>query len=578
MMRDAWQTIVNCLEKENVEYVFGLPGSASMFFDALYDSDKITTILPREQVDGAFMAAAYSQANGKHGVCYGGPGPGFTNLLSGILEANATCTPLIVISGSASTNITGNPAFQEVPQLEMAKQITKWAIRITDPERVTWAMQRAFSISKSGKPGPVYIEIPGNIGKQKCEVKKYNTSDCYYKHKPEKSKLYQALNLLKESKKPLLICGGGTNISQAYNEVNILMNEYNIPVMTSNSGRGIVKEDNLLALGLTGLYFTELGRGIYNDSDLLITVGTKNEQFETGDWEMLPDKAKYIHIDIDPNQFNRNIITDIQIAGDAKLVLEDLIKVLEKELDNKTLSIWKKRSEKIKKLKIEETEKIEKEYNNEFKKENSNYIKSKWVVYNLNKVFGDNTVLVNENGSQDLWSYYADYYKILNEGDSITPGNQTCMGFGVSGAIGVKLAKPEKNVVCVTGDGAFQMHMRELPTAVQYNAPITYIVLDNEELGWIKFGQKINNKRYIASEFKAQPDFAKIASACNCYGENIKNNSDVIPALKRALKKNKEGIPAVLSFKVDGNSYPQGFLNYYKEVRGYNIPDYISKN
>ncbi len=185
------------------------------------------------------------------------------------------------------------------------------------------------------------------------------------------------------------------------------------------------------------------------------------------------------------------------------------------------------------------------------------------MLYEINQVFGRNTVLVHENGSQDLWSYYSPYYKVLDLNAVVAPGEQTCMGMGVSGAIGAKLARPDKKVVCITGDGAFQMHNQELPTAVQYNAPVTWVVLDNRSLGWIKFGQRRLGGRYIATDFEAQPDFVQLAQACGCYAEGIDKPAEVRGALKRALRANEAGHPAVLVFGVDGWQFSEGFYAFY---------------
>ena len=188
------------------------------------------------------------------------------------------------------------------------------------------------------------------------------------------------------------------------------------------------------------------------------------------------------------------------------------------------------------------------------------------MIRELNEVYGKDTILVNENGSQDLWSYYYPYYKVLDNNACVAPGEQTCMGLGVAGAIGAKLAVPEKKVVCVTGDGAFQMFMKELPTAVQHQAPVTYVVLNNFSLGWIKFNQKRRGERFIASDFSIQPDFVKVAEASKCYGERVERPGDIRSALERALKANLEGTPAVVEFIVDGWDFAPGFKRFYERL------------
>ncbi len=242
--------------------------------------------------------------------------------------------------------------------------------------------------------------------------------------------------------------------------------------------------------------------------------------------------------------------------GDAKLVLADMLALL-KEGER---AEWRARGENLAEAKSAYEAEVAKE-----SQTGETPLKTKRVLYELNQVFGKNTVLVHENGSQDLWSYYSPYYKVLDLNSVVAPGEQTCMGMGVAGAIGAKLALPDKKVVCITGDGAFQMHYQELPTAVQHHAPVTWVVLDNRSLGWTKYGQKRLGERYISVDFATQPDFVQLARACSCYGERVERPDDVRGALERALRANDDGTPAVLAFDVDPWDFSEGFRAYYKD-------------
>jgi len=293
-------------------------------------------------------------------------------------------------------------------------------------------------------------------------------------------------------------------------------------------------------------------------------MGTRNEEFQTAAWSYFPKGAKYVQIDIDPAEIGRNWIPDVAIVGDAKLVLRDLIAFSQEKTSRKKLEEMP-RIRKLLEAKNNLQAEIEAECNT-----STLPIKTKLVIRELNKIFGRDTILVNENGSQDLWSYYWPYYQVLNLGDCVPPGEQTCMGLGVAGAIGAKLAKPEKKVVCTTGDGAFQMFMKELPTAVQYQAPVTWIVLNNFSLGWPKLHQKAMGERYIATDFEVSPDYAKIAEANKCMGRRIERPSEIRAALKDALKANKEDVPAVLDFIVDPWDFPDGFKDFHR-IRGTEI-------
>jgi acetolactate synthase-1/2/3 large subunit len=554
--KNCWEMIVSALEAEEVEYVFGMPGSSKLLYDAMYESKKVRPVHAREQSSGVFMAIGYSRVSGKHGVCYGGPGPGMTNMISGMMEAYATCTPLIILSATASTQTRGLPAFQEADQLEMARAVTKWAVRVDSPSRIPWAIRRAFAVSMNGKPGPVYLEIPSDISVAKVAMPDYVRAEYPIRCAGDPERVEQAVELILNSKRPVLFCGGGTILSRAFDQVRAIVDQYRIPIATSASGRGIISENHPLAIGLTGVYSTEFTRQIISEADLLISVGTRNEQFETANWSCLPPGCRLIHIDIDPFEISRNWLPDVAVVGDAALVLAEINSRLA-EVENSS-DTWRTRADVIVEAKEAFCVKVDEECRTD-----SIPIRSKRVVREVNRVFGDNTILVNENGSQDLWSYHFPYYRVADEGCCVPPGAQTCMGFGVAAAIGAKLAKQDRNVVCITGDGAFQMYMRELGTARQHDAPITYVILNNSCLGWIKVLQQRMGERYVCSSFDPSPDFAKIASAYECYGENVYKPSDIKPALRRALDANRHGIPAAVSFTVDWTEVPSGFNYYY---------------
>ena len=555
---NAWQAIVEALKAERIEYVFGLPGG-DLFYDALYDNPEVKPILVREESSGVFMAMAYARMTGKPGVCYASSGPGVANLVPGIMEAESACVPIIAIAGASSTANAGMGAFQEADHISIIKPITRWAERVTDPERVPWIMRRAFSISANGKPGPVFVDIPKDVGKIDTDVPDYVPAIYPLRTSGDPYAIADAVALLMESKRPLIVAGGGSLYSRAYKQVVQLAELMNIPVMTTPCGRSIIPEDHPLAFGQVGLYFSKLGEQAYGSADLLITIGSRNEDFQSGVQFFFPKGARYIQIDIDPHEIGRNWIPDVPIVGDASMVLNDLIACIKDNIsDDKKENSWTQGLLKSK-------EKYEEEVKSECMTDEIP-IKTKRVIWELNHVFGRDTILVNENGSQDLWSYYHPYYKVLDINSCISPGEQTCMGFGVAGAIGAKLAQPSKKVVCTTGDGAFQMFMKELPTALQYNAPVTYVVLNNFSLGWTKFGQRQRGDRFIATDFKVQPDFTKIAEANGCYGLKIELPSNIRPALERALKANAEGKPAVLDFIVDGWDFAPGFINYYRRL------------
>ncbi len=558
---NVWQGIVSALKAEKTEYVFGLPGG-ELFYDALYDASEIKTVLVREESAGPFMAMGYARISGRPGVCFAPSGPGVANLVPGILEAHSACLPVIAIGCSSKRANAGMGAFQEVDQVAILKPITKWSERVTEPDRTSWVMRRAFSLATQGRPGPVYVDIPRDTGAQEAAASRYLPVVYPLRTAADPQKIKEATALLLKSRRPVLVAGGGAVSSRAFEEVRRFVELLRLPLLTTPCGRGILSEEHPMAFGLVGLYFSEIGEKVYGEADLLMTLGSRNEDFQSGEQRFFPEKAKYIQVDLDPEEMGRNWVPDVALVGDIKLVLQALLRELQR-------AGLKKAEPNPRMAKLLQTKEA---YESRVKKEclsdTSIPLKTKRIVRELYEVFGKDTILVNENGSQDLWSYYWPYYKVGNINSCVAPGEQTCMGGGCSAAIGAKLAMPEKDVVCTTGDGAFQMFMKELATAAQHKAPVTYVVLNNFSLGWIKFAQRNRGNRFISTDYKVQPDFVQIAQANQCHGERIERPEDIRPALERALKATREGSPAVLDFLVDGWDFAAGFERFYQRLSG----------
>ena len=542
---NAWEAIGNMVRSQGVDFVFGLGDT-----DLLLYAEKVPGLTPinvRYEGSAPFMAMAYSRLSGQPGVCNGSPGPGLANLVPGVLEAYSGCVPLVVVCPAVSQKTAGMGEFQECDQLGMMAPITKWSARVPRPERIPWFINRAFSVAMNGQPGPVYLEIPYDVGgtfnHELVEVgqPKYVTAK-RIRMAGDPGLINEAADLLLKAERAVAVAGNGAVYSGASAEFREFIELLGIPFLTTPGGRGILSEDHPLALGLTGLYRTKVGKEIYSDATLIATIGTRNESFQTHRFRDFPEGAKFIQIDISPFEIGRNWIPDVGIVGDAKIVLRQLIDAIKKKAGaGKDFEQMPRVREIIRAKKEFETE-VEAECLAE-----TTPIPAKRIVHELSQVFGKNTVLVNENGSQDCWCYCFPYYKLQEGSECVPVAEQTCMGMGVVGAIAAKLTKPEKNVVCVTGDGAFQMYMKELPTAAQYKVGCTWVVLNNSALGWVKASQRKKEGRDTAT-FKVQPDFVKWAEACNCHGRRIETPSEIRPALKEALKVNREGIPAVLDF------------------------------
>jgi acetolactate synthase-1/2/3 large subunit len=554
--------IVDALRKEKTKFLFGLPGHPAALYDSLYDAGEIEAVLVRHETSGVFMAMAYAKITRQPGVCFGSPGPGVANLVPGVLEAESGCTPLVVLGSSVGTVNEGKGAFQETPQVDMLRPITKWTFRLPSADRAAWAVRRAFSIASNGKPGPVYIDVPFDVGTSHTSETDYTPSDRPIRVRPEFERVKEAAELILGSERPVIVAGGGAHASGCSEELISLSELLGIPILTTPCGRGVIPESHPLALGLVGLYRTRVGRSAYQGADLIVSLGSRNEEFQTAAWGYYPEGARFVQVDIDPCEIGRNWIPDVALVGDVKLTLLDLMAVVSERMRRRPLEEMPRVRE-IVAAKEAFLQEVEAECS-----DTSVPLKTKRIVHEANRIFGGGTVLVNENGSQDLWSYYYPYYRVLDLDGCVAPAEQTCMGFGVAGAIGAKLAAPDRKVICTTGDGAFQMFMKELPTAVQYDAPVTWIVLNNYSLGWIKLHEKAAGGRYIAVDFESQPDFAAIAEASSCYGQQVTDPGDIRSALENALKKNLDGVPAVLDFVVDPWDFPEGFKEFQPDVFG----------
>jgi acetolactate synthase-1/2/3 large subunit len=544
---NAWEAILHMIKAQGTDYIFGLGDIALQLYAEKVPG--IHSVRVRYEGSAPFMAMAYARLTGKPGVCGASAGPGTANLVPGVLEAYSGCVPLVVICQSISRKTEGMADFQETDQLGMMRPITKWSARVPYAERLPWFIHRAFSIAMNGQPGPVYLEVPYDVsGVSKYELVDVIVPDYVPAKKircaADPELVSDAVELLLKAKRPVAIVGNGAVWSGASEEIKELVELLGMPFITTPGGRGILPETHPLALGVCGLYRTKVGKAFYSDADLLFSIGSRNEAFQTHSWKDFPKGARFIQLDIAPFEIGRNWMPDIGIMGDVKLSLQQINELL------KGFRKGRKHYTDLPRVKelMSAKEAFEREVAMECRAE-AKPILAKRAVHELSETFSENTVLVNENGAQDSWSYCFPYYTVKEGSVCVPVAEETCMGMGVVGAIAAKLVAPDKKVVCVTGDGAFQMYMKELPTAVQYKVGCTWMVLNNSALGWVKHNQR-ENAGWDSTTFLAQPDFIKWAEACQCYGRRVENAAEIKPALEEALGMNKKGIPAVIDIAV----------------------------
>ena len=559
--RTPWAAVVEALAAEGVDLAFGLPGNPLHFVGDLAHAPEVRPILVRHEASGAFMAYAYARVTGKAGVCFASPGPGSANLASGLLEAFSGCQPVIALANGTPTRTEGMGAFQELDSVAFFRPITKWAVRPTDPEKVPWVMQRAFSLARGGRPGPVFIDLPGDMALREASIEPYRSPGPPVRVRPDAGAVSAAARELARAERPVLVAGNGCMLAGAGPALRRLAELVGAPVLTTPGGRGSIPEDHPLALGQVGLYFTRPGKAYYDSADLLVTVGSRMEEFQSGDWQLFPAGARFVQVDLDPRSIGQNWRPDVAVVGDARLALEDLCAaVAEEGIDE---AAREARLAGVAEAKARFVDEVERECAEERRP-----IRTRQAVHAIERVFGPETILCHENGGQDLWSYYWPYHRVLEGGASVAPGEQTVMGLGCVGAIGAKLARPDKPVVCTSGDGAFQMYLGEVATAVQYRAGVTWLVLDNASLGWPQYLQVLEGQPTVATEFTHQSDLAGVVRAQGAHGERVEDPAEVVPALGRARRANEDGLPAAVVVAVERHDYPEWFVTWHREIWG----------
>ena len=556
----GWEAVVCAMKAEGVPYVFGLPGDPRHLYDALASAEPDGGPRPigvRFETSGAFMAMAYARVTNQIAACFGCPGPGVANLVPGILEAYSGCTPMLVLGVRSSRQTYGKGSFQQTDHIAMLSSVTKWATTVELPENIPWVMRRAIQIATCGQPGPVYVELPGDIGLGVWEIPAYSRSVPAPRPAADPAALAAAVDLIAAAKRPLLITGGGTILSEAGGAVGDLSERFGIPIQTTPAGRGSVGETHPLFCGLTGLYRTTFPRKVYEAADLLITVGSRMEEFQGG-FLPYPEGAPLIQIDIDPFELGRNWEPDVAIQADAQQAIYALAQGLEgrRVTPNQeyVTEIISGRQEAIAAAGADAKDALD---------HGDRPLKGKSIVHEINRVFGDNTILVKENGGQDLWAYYWPYYQVLDAGCCVPPAEQTAMGYGIVGAMAAKLARPDRQVVCTTGDGAFQMQLHELGTAVQEGLAVTWIVLDDSAFGWVQWIQKRTEGPIVATQFAPGTDLVSSARAAGIEAVRVEAAAGLGSALETAKQANSEGRPFVVVVPVDQAHHHAEFDSFH---------------
>ncbi|MFH1415915.1 MAG: biosynthetic-type acetolactate synthase large subunit [Elusimicrobiota bacterium] len=539
--------VLECLKKEGVDIIFGIGGGVVIpILDELYDEKAITFILTRHEQAAAHMADGYARATGKVGVCLATSGPGATNLVTGLATAYMDSIPVVAITGQVATHLVGNDAFQEADTTGITRPVTKQNYMVTNIEDLAPTIKEAFHLARSGRPGPVLIDLPVDV--QKSDIKfRYPEKIIMRGYNPKvqghMNQIKLAAKAINSSKRPVLYVGGGIILSNASKELRKTAAKGKIPVTTTLMGVGSFPADDRLALGMLGMHGTFYANQAIQQSDLIIAVGARFDDRVTGRLCDFAKGARIIHIDIDPTSISKNVKADIPIVGDCKNVLSELVKLVElKERRewHSAINGWKKK------------------HPLSYKKDDDK-LRPQYVIEQLSRITGDDVVITTEVGQHQMWAMQ--FFKYNEPRTFLTSGGLGTMGYGFPAAIGAKFGKPDKTVICIAGDGSFQMNIQELATCVVNKIPVIVAILNNNYLGMVRQWQDLfYNKRYSQvclgkSHNVRVPDFAKVATAYGAKGIRIEKKKDVEAAIRTALKCNG---PVVMDFIVEKeeNVYP----------------------
>ncbi|CEK15424.1 biosynthetic-type acetolactate synthase large subunit [Chthonomonas calidirosea] len=526
MQLSGAQILLECLKKEGVTHIFGYPGGAVLpIYDAIFDCKEIEHVLVRHEQGAAHMADGYARSSGKVGVCLATSGPGATNLVTGIATAYMDSIPIVAITGQVRTSAIGKDAFQEADITGITMPITKHNFLVKRVEDLAEAIAEAFYIARTGRPGPTLVDIPLDVSKAVTEFDPddYPRLVSIPSYKPigpharvPEMQLRKAAQLIAEAERPVLYVGGGAVASGAQAEVTALAEKTNILVTTTLMGKGAIDETHPLCIGMLGMHGTAYANHAVNNADLLIAIGARFDDRVTGNVDKFAVGARIIHIDIDPAEIGKVKTPDVPIVGDVKTVLTELLRHVKPRpwsAWNDTIMQWKKMFPLV--------------YPNDGK------LYAEYIIEQINVLFDYDAIMTTDVGQHQMWA--AQYFKCRRPRQWITSGGLGTMGFGLPAAIGAQFANPNKRVVCLSGDGSFQMCNQELMTATVYRLPIITVVVNNKSLGMVRQWQEMfYDERYSAVDLEASPDLVKLAEAYGGVGMRVTQKEELLPALEKA--------------------------------------------
>ena len=526
------QAVLECLKREGVDVVFGLPGGVLLpLYDAIYNSE-IRHILVRHEQGAAHMADGYARATGKVGVCIATSGPGATNLVTGIATAYMDSVPMVAITGQVNTFLIGKDAFQEADITGITLPITKHNYLLRSAKDIPRVFREAFYIARSGRPGPVLIDLPRDVTVEEMEfnLPEVNLAGYHPSVKAHEMQIKKAAKALMEAERAVIYAGGGVKLADAHRELFDLAVKLSVPVTTTLMGIGCFPEDHPLSLGMLGMHGTKYANYTIQESDLILAVGARFDDRVTGKVSSFAPRAKIIHVDVDPAEIGKNVRVDIPLVGDAKNALAGLLK----EVKPKPRSPW---NDKVDSWKSDYPLKYVPDMN---------IIKPQYVIEKLCELAPD-AIITTEVGQNQMWA--AQFFVHKDPRKFISSGGLGTMGYGFPAAIGAKMGMPDCEVIDIAGDGSFLMNSQELATAVVNDIPVKVAIINNGCLGMVRQWQELFfGKRYSATILgRTSPDFVKLAEAYGAVGLRATKPSEVEPVIRAALASDR---PTLMDFIV----------------------------
>ena len=523
--------VIESLIKENVEVVFGYPGGAIMnVYDELYKQNKFKHILAKHEQGAVHMADGYARATGKVGVAFVTSGPGLTNAITGIATAYTDSIPLVVISGQVPTSAIGTDAFQEVDAVGITRPITKHNFLVKDVKDLAYIIKEAFYLAKSGRPGPVHIDIPKDVTiastkfeyPDKIELKTYKPT-----YKGNKRAIKRAVEAIKKAKRPVFYIGGGSVLSGASEIIREIVKFTKIPSVETLMARGVLRYDCPYLMGMVGMHGTFAANMAMNDADLIISLGARFDDRVTGKLDEFAKNADIVHIDIDPSQIGKVVETKYPIVGDVKLVLEEMMPLLFDGIDPERYKEWRdilNRYQELYPLKYKDSDEV---------------IKPQWVIEKTGEIAPENAIITTDVGQHQMWA--AQFYPFTYPRQLITSGGLGTMGFGFPAALGAKEGIKDRVVINFTGDGSIVMNIQETLVGYKYKLPVINIILNNNYLGMVRQWQTMFYEDRLSETdlSDVQPDFVKLAESMGAVGYRVSKKEEFEEALKDAINSNK---------------------------------------